>query len=176
MSVARPHGQNMDVEQTAFGSCLDAVRTLDPTRPDPTHSPDRSRVRAVSAVDQIQTANSPSPYVPTYSLGVSSDSPLLRQVWQILLGALHAISDNDYGRPWPYPERSRLARLIAGVDEELVIAAAREARSIVQGQDRAPSITGLFEKKLTDLQIGVAYRDGVRQTIRAELAVSGGEG
>jgi len=139
------------------------------------HSPKLNRVRAVGAVDQIQTANSPSPYVPSYSLGVSSESPLLRQVWQILLGALHAISDNDYGRPWPYPERSRLAKLIAGADEELVIIAAKEAREIVQGQDRAPSITGLFEKKLRDLQIGVAYRDEVRQTIRAELAVSGGE-
>jgi hypothetical protein len=76
---------------------------------------------------------------------------LQREVWQILLGGLHSLSDNDYGRPWPYPDRGRLADLLARHDDDLCIRAARAAREIVQSQDRAPNITALFEKKLAEL-------------------------
>lgn len=103
------------------------------------------------------SVDSPSPYLPVQ-----------REVWQILVGALHSLSDNDFGRPWPYPVRQRLARLVFEHDDDLCIRAAREAREIVQSQDRAPNVTGLFEKKLRDLA-------EVRATVRESLGVSGGE-
>jgi hypothetical protein len=89
-----------------------------------------------------------------------------REVWQTLIGGLHALSLNDYGRPWPYPRRDVLARLLGEHDADLCIKAAREARVIVTSQDRAPNITALFEKKLTDLA-------AVRQTVRESLAEGG---
>jgi hypothetical protein len=89
-------------------------------------------------------------------------------VWQILIGGLHSISDNDHGRPWPYPERNVLRRLLDEYDADLCLKAAQEAREIVQAQDRAPRITRLFEKKLRDLA-------AVRAEVRGSLA-SVGEG
>jgi hypothetical protein len=83
-------------------------------------------------------------------------------VWQILLGGLHSLSDNDYGRPWPYPDRGQLADLLAHHDDDLCIRAAREAREIVQSQDRAPNITALFEKKLRE-------QTEARATVRSAL-------
>ena len=99
-----------------------------------------------------RSVDSPSPYLPAVQ----------REVWQILVGGLHMLSDNDHGRPWPYPVRQRLAKLIAEFDADLCLKAAREAREIVGSQDRAPNITGLFEKKLRDLA-------EVRATVRREL-------
>lgn len=111
---------------------------------------------------RVRTGNrsidSPSPYLPAVQ----------REVWQILIGGLHALSENDHGRPWPYPVRQRLAKLVAEHDTDLCRTAAREAREIVVSQDRAPNITGLFEKKLRDLA-------EVRATVRRELAVAGSE-
>jgi hypothetical protein len=83
-------------------------------------------------------------------------------VWQILIGGLHSLSDNDYGRPWPYPQRDRLADLLRRHDADLCVRAAREARQIVQSQDRAPNITALFAKKLAEL---AAVRDAVRDSL-----------
>jgi hypothetical protein len=80
-----------------------------------------------------------------------SPNPTGREVWQILLGGLHSLSLNDYGRPWPYPRRDVLARLFAEHDDDLCLKAAREAREIVVSQDRAPNITGLYAKKLAEL-------------------------
>jgi hypothetical protein len=88
---------------------------------------------------------------------------LQREVWDLLAGGVWACSDNDYGRPWPLPNREGVARLLASYDADLCLAAAKEAREIVQAQDRAPNITGLFEKKLRDLA-------EVRAEVRGALA------
>lgn len=109
-----------------------------------------------------RSVDSPSPYLPTVQ----------REVWQILVGGLHSLSENDYGRPWPYPVRQRIARLAADHDRDLCIRAAREAREIVQSQDRAPNITSLFEKKLRDLAAEEAHRAEVRATVRESLGVA----
>jgi len=69
------------------------------------------------------------------------------------------LSDNDHGRPWPLPHRATLRRLLIEYEPDLCVRAARETREIVQAQDRAPNITGLFEKKLRDL---AEVRDAVR--------------
>jgi hypothetical protein len=101
-----------------------------------------------------------------------SPNPTGREVWQILLGGLHSLSLNDYGRPWPYPRRDVLARLFAEHDDDLCLKAAREAREIVVSQDRAPNITGLYAKKLADL---AEVRNTVRGSLDVEF-VSAGEG
>lgn len=156
MSGACPNGQIADENRTAFGVCLEAARTLVPTRPDPSRP-----VEGGGLFEHFDSPSfsSPSPYLPTVQ----------SEVWQILLGGLHALSENDHGRPWPYPVRQRLAKLIAEFDADLCRKAAREAREIVVSQDRAPNITNLFEKKLRDLA-------EVRNTVRRELAAVGGEG
>jgi len=92
---------------------------------------------------------------------------LQQEVWQILLGGLHSLSNNDYGRPWPYPQRSVLAQLAAEYDADLCLKAARETREIVQAQDRAPNITALYAKKLRDL---AAVRGAVRDSLKGEAA------
>lgn len=97
-------------------------------------------------------------FSPHPSLSVSVQS----QVWHHLTAGLRALSDNDHGRPWPNPDRAALRRLIAEHDADLCIRAAREAREIVQSQDRAPNITALFAKKLAELA-------DVRSTVRESL-------
>jgi hypothetical protein len=168
MSVMRPHGQPPDAERTAFGQCLASVRTLDPTRPDPTQD------RPEAGGGLFSSSDSDSRYSPFPSSSLSSiwTNPLTleREVWQTLIGGLHALSPNDYGRPWPYPDRRRLAELLAEHDEDLCRKAAIEAKSIVQGQDRAPNITALFEKKLRDLAEERRYEAEVRRTVRDSLA------
>jgi len=85
-----------------------------------------------------------------------------REVFQILRGGVDSLDVNDHGRPWPYPNRAAIARLLSEYDHDLCLKAAREAREIVQAQDRAPNITGLFEKKLHDL---AAVRSEVRDSL-----------
>lgn len=145
MSTVCPLGQSSDEAQTAFGSCLDAVRTLDPTRPDP--EPNRPEVGGGLSG----------------SIRVGSPSPVLFEVWHHLTAGLAWLSENDHGRPWPNPDRAALRRLVAEYDADLCIQAARVSREIVQAQDRAPNITGLFEKKLADLA-------EVRGAVRGALA------
>lgn len=98
-----------------------------------------------------------------------SEVPLHLRVYAILDGGIASLPANDYGRPWPLPNRATLRRLCAEHPEDLCLKAAREAREIVQAQDRAPNITGLYEKKLRDLAAEQAERDGVRETIRESL-------
>lgn len=105
-----------------------------------------------------RSVNSPPPSFLTHT------PTLQRDVWQILLGGLHSLSENDYGRPWPYPDRGRLTDLLAAHPDDLCIRAAREAREIVQAQDRAPNITALFAKKLQEL---AEARDVVRGALEA---------
>lgn len=153
MSSACPVGQNSDSGRdsgrTAFGSCMDAVRTLDPSRPVPVPS----RPAAGGGLSTPIAVSSPSP------------SPAAREVWEILKRGLDSLDLNDHGRPWPDPKRSVLAELTAEHDRDLCIKAAWEARQIVQSQDRAPNVTGLFAKKLADLA-------EVRSVVRQSLAGS----
>jgi hypothetical protein len=160
MSAMCPPGQNTDSGRTALGQCLDFLRTSRvctdvpagariPTRPDPT----QDRPGEGEGLDRSIDSPSPSfPHRPT----------VRREVWQILVGGLHSLSENDEGRPWPYPRRDRLAALLAEHDADLCIRAAQEAREIVQSQDRAPNITALFEKKLAEAA-------EVRSTVRESL-------
>lgn len=85
------------------------------------------------------------------------------------------LSDNDHGRPWPNPDRAALRRLLAEHDDDLCVQGAREAREIVQSQDRAPNITALFAKKLADLaQVRAAVRESLQGSVR--FVSDGGEG
>lgn len=94
------------------------------------------------------------------------DSPTLTathlEIWQILKGAVDGLPDNDFGRPWPAPRGDMIALALTRHAPDLCIRAARQAREIVQAQDRAPNISGLFEKKLRDLA-------EVRATVRESL-------
>lgn len=106
--------------------------------------------------------------------GLSSPHPspsVLSQVWHQLTAGLRMLSENDHGRPWPNPDRATLRRLLAEHDPDLCIQAAKDAREIVQSQDRAPNITGLFEKKLTDL---AEVRAAVRGALD-DVAIGGEE-
>jgi hypothetical protein len=89
-------------------------------------------------------------------------SSVQREVWHHLTAGLRWLSSNDHGRDWPLPLRDRIRQLVAEFDADLCVRAAKEAREIVASQDRAPNITGLFEKKLRDLA-------EVRETVRREL-------
>jgi hypothetical protein len=76
---------------------------------------------------------------------------VVRNVWSILDGGLASLDLNDYGRPWPPIRRSSLVALCSRFPDDLCLKAAWEAREIVQSQDRAPNITGLYAKKLAEL-------------------------
>jgi hypothetical protein len=152
ISTVCPLGQKTDGERTPFGSCMDAVRTLDPTR---------------TRTDPYRPVVGEGLYKPT---GVDSPSPSVQgEVWVILRGGVDSLDVNDRGRPWPYPSRSSIARLADEYDRDLCLKAAWEAREIVQSQDRAPNITGLFEKKLHDL---ADVRDAVRGAL-SDVAAPG---
>lgn len=92
------------------------------------------------------------------------DSELASRVWSILQGGVDSLDTNDRGRPWAGPKLPTIARLIAGVDPRVAEEVARDVREIVQSQDRAPNITGLFEKKLAE------YPAEVRGAVRGALA------
>ena len=93
-------------------------------------------------------------------------------MWQLLVGGVNSLDVNDFGRPWPYPRRSTIARLTDEFDADLCLVAAKEAREIVQSQDRAPNITALFEKKLRDL---AEVRAAVRGALSDAAVVGEGE-
>lgn len=151
MSGVCPHGQTVDAERTPFGLCLDSVRTLDPTRPDPSRDrPDEGSGRVGSLPLNF---HSPDPVTSTQ-----------REVWHHLTEGLGWLSLNDHGRNWPLPRRDRLRALTAEFPDDLCVKAAREAREIVKAQDRAPNITALFEKKLRNL---AAVRNTVRESLGA---------
>lgn len=85
-----------------------------------------------------------------------------REVWHHLTAGLATLSPNDHGRPWPNPRRDVIRRLVEEFDGDLCVRAAKEAREIIQSQDRAPNVTGLWEKKLRELA-------EVRATVRGAL-------
>lgn len=101
-------------------------------------------------------------------LGTKSPNPSSKKglsprgIASILEGGLDSLGLNDFGRPWPSPRQSIIAKLVSEYDYDLCQKAAREARQIVQAQDRAPNITGLFQRKLEELA-------KVRRTVREGL-------
>jgi hypothetical protein len=119
----------------------------------------RSEIRVKKGEGLKTNSPNPSPSVFTNPL------TLQREVWQILIGGLHSLSLNDYGRPWPNPRRDVLAGLLAKHDRDLCVKAAWDAREIVQSQDRAPNITTLFAKKLEEAA-------EVRSTVRDALGAA----
>jgi len=78
------------------------------------------------------------------------------------------LSLNDFGRPWPNPRRNVIAQLLDQFGADICIAAAEETRRIIQNDDRAPNVTGLFAKKCADI---AAERESVREI--AELSLAG---
>jgi hypothetical protein len=91
---------------------------------------------------------------------------LAGHVRSILQGGVDSLQENDHGRPWPSPKRADIARILAELnpDPDLAERAAREAREIVQSQDRAPNIAGLYAQQLEK-----AKRADVRQQIADSL-------
>lgn len=124
--------------------------------------------------DQILTRNVPSEIRDQRSeskqtkegKGLCSPPPsvfvVVREVWHHLEAGLAWLDPNDYGRPWPPPRRSLIVSTCQKFPADLCVKAAREAREIVIAQDRAPNITGLFEKKLRDL---AEVRSAVRESL-----------
>jgi hypothetical protein len=100
--------------------------------------------------------------------GLSSPPPSPKsahlEIFQILRSGVDSLDLNDHGRPWPIPNRATIARLLAQHDTDLCLKAAREAKEIVQSQDRAPNISALFEKKVNDL---AGVRSAVRESMEA---------
>lgn len=100
---------------------------------------------------------------------VSPSLVVVDRIYSILDGGLASLDANPYGRPWPLPNRTAIARTLNEHPEDLCLKAAREAREIVQAQDRAPNITALFEKKLRDLLAEQNEHEQVRGAIRESM-------
>lgn len=81
------------------------------------------------------------------SFDASADA-VARRVCSILQGGVDGLGDNSKGRPWPGPKLPAIIRLVRECDPEVAERVARDVREIVQSQDRAPNVTGLFEQKL----------------------------
>jgi hypothetical protein len=79
-------------------------------------------------------------------------------------------TETRHGRCWPRPRIEAVRKLVEQYDAETCQRAAKEAREIVQSQDRAPNVTALFAKKCADL---TAEREEVRKAI--EQSLSGAE-
>jgi len=79
----------------------------------------------------------------------AEDCPsLAEEVYGILDRGVASLSESPSGRPWPRPSLEVLRRLLGeGADRERALAVAWEVREIVQAQDRAPNVTGLFEQR-----------------------------
>ena len=102
----------------------------------------------------------------THGVGSPTLTAVHPEICQILKGGIDSLGVNDFGRPWPAPRGDVIAAALAQHDHDLCIRAARQAREIVQSQDRAPNITALFEKKLRDLA-------EVRNAVRGALTDAG---
>lgn len=99
------------------------------------------------------------------------DSPALssfaRELFQLLDSGVASCSDTRNGLPWPRPRIDRIRSLVEQYGTDVALAAAKEAREIVQSQDRAPNVTNLFAKKCADV---AAERESIRDTVRREFA------
>jgi hypothetical protein len=90
-----------------------------------------------------------------------------RSLFQLLDSGVASVSDTHSGRPWPRPRIDRIRSLVEQYGTDVALAAAKEAREIVQSQDRAPNVTNLFAKKCADV---AAERESIRDTVRREFA------
>jgi hypothetical protein len=155
MSGKRPGGHQQDSERTAFGQCMAAARTAARTP--------RGRAAAPGRPDPTRPGRG--------GLPTGGESPTLtalaRELFQMLDSGVASCSEMRNGRPWPRPKVEGVRRLVGEYDEATCLRAAREAREIVQSQDRAPNVTALFEKKCADV---AAERRAVRDEIRKALA------
>jgi hypothetical protein len=111
----------------------------------------------------------PAPSLTAFRAGLppAVDSPslssLARELFQLLDSGVASVSDTASGHAWPRPRIDGIRRLVEEFEPDLCLIAAKEAREIVQSQDRAPNITSLFEKKLRELS-------EVRETVREALS------
>lgn len=103
----------------------------------------------------------------TTDSGSPSLTAFVRELFQLLDSGVASCSETRNGRCWPRPRIESIRSLVEQYPEDLCLAAAKEAREIVQSQDRAPNVTSLFAKKLDDLA-------QVRAVVRESLAVSNG--
>lgn len=166
-SAACPSGHNTDAERTPFGLCLDMKadtawtprgRTDAGAQPDPTRPfPDPSLAdRGTGGVGL------------SLSVGDSFRTALTSELFGVLDRGVAGVStESRNGHPWPRPRKHAIARLVERYDEETCRQAAREAREIVQAQDFAPNVTGLFEKRCKAID---ADRMAKREEIRRALA------
>jgi hypothetical protein len=156
----------MDEERTAFGQCLDAATDTRRTprggadagpHPDPTRPfPDRT-------LTDLGTAGVGLLLTPS-SLSFTAFS---RSLFQLLDSGVASCSDTRNGRPWPRPRLRGIEKLVEQYGTDVAVAAAKEAREIVQSQDFAPNVTALFAKKCADV---AAERDEKRRIVREALA------
>lgn len=118
------------------------------------------------STDQIR----PDEKLKRVGLSLAVDSPSLssfaRELFQLLDSGVASCSDTRNGLPWPRPRVDRIRSLVEQYGTDVALTAAKEAREIVQSQDRAPNVTGLFAKKCADI---AAERAAERESIRAEI-------
>lgn len=86
------------------------------------------------------------------TIGASFLPSLTSELFGVLDRGVASLDDNRNGRPWPRPRKRGIEQLVERYDPETCRQAAREAREIVQSQEFAPNITGLFAKKCEDIE------------------------
>lgn len=112
----------------------------------------------------------------TAGVGLSSTDSTLSfeaftsELFQLLDSGVASCSDTRNGRPWPRPRKEGIRKLVEQYGTDIALAAAKEAREIVQSQDRAPNVTNLFAKKCADVAAERAERESIRDTVRREFA------
>lgn len=92
---------------------------------------------------------------------------LTSELYGVLDRGVASCMETRNGRPWPRPRKEGIRKLVERYDEDTCRRAAKEAREIVQAQDRAPNVTGLFAKKCADI---AAERESVRKQALQSLA------
>jgi hypothetical protein len=140
-----------DIRRTPRGGA-DAGAHPDPSRPFPDRTLTDQRTAGVG--------------LPT-SFGASFRTALTSELFGVLDRGLYSLGDTRNGHSWPRPRKHAIQQLVESYDEETCRQAAKEAREIVQSQDRAPNVTGLFAKKCADV---AAERESIRETVRRSLA------
>jgi hypothetical protein len=160
-------GQNADTggeeDRTVLGRCLETLKDSDRT----------PRGRGHAGARPVPSRPVPSRPAVGAGLSLSGDSPTLvfaRQLFQLLDSGVASVSDMRNGRPWPRPRIEGIRKLVEEYGTEVALAAAKEAREIVQSQDRAPNVTGLFAKKCADIAAEQLEREAIRDEIRKALA------
>lgn len=99
--------------------------------------------------------NCESPSSPTRRTAAPKDKdfhppPLVLRICSTLQGGVDELGENDFNRRWPDPRPAVIAKSLDRLKppSDLALEVAREAREIVQSQERAPNISSLFILKL----------------------------